>query len=107
MTLWAPVLLIAASLAVWVLLGLLEEGRRGTRLHLWLLVLRGGVLALVFCFLGALVLAEVLWGLARGVPIPFVEDPRRQLFVAIAIGLGMIGFPLGALLALAGQWRGV
>lgn len=80
-------------LALWMLLGMAEERVHSTHLGFWIRGLRGGTLGLVFCALGAVGLAHV----QTAIP----AESRTFVFIALLLALGMIGFPIGFLGAMA------
>lgn len=85
---------VAVCLGAWLLLGLLEERVESPFLRFWLRGLRGGTLAMVFCLLLAV-------GLAHGPLVVVADDQRTLVFFGLALGLGMIGVPIGFLAAMA------
>lgn len=94
-------LAVVLVLGIWILLGYLEERLTSPYLAFWNRAFRGGTLGMVFCLLVALIVAPL-----AHVQAPTPAETRQShdlVFIALSLGLSMIGFPIGFL---AGMARG-
>jgi hypothetical protein len=80
-------------LGLWLLMGHFGERITSPHLGLWLRGLRGGLLGTVLCALAAVGLAHI----QTSIP----TESRTFVFIALLLGLSMIGFPIGFLAAMA------
>jgi len=88
-------LAVVVILGLWILLGLLEDRLTSPYLAFWTRALRGGTLGVVLCTLVAVMLAPL-----AHIQAPTPAETRQShdlVFVALALSLSMIGFPIGFL----------